>query len=142
VPLDFNSEPGVNLPDLNRDGFSDLLREGYYALPPSLRTSQPALGVSANGIERRDTCCSPQFTATIIAATAPRPVTAVAAAAPLVTFNPQIADLDADGFYDEVLFGSLANVATTARPVSASRSTTAADRASAISATPRPSSPS
>jgi len=113
VPLDFNSEPGVNLPDLNRDGFSDLLREGYYAPATVVANQSNQLSVFQQmALNDRDTCCSPQFTATISRSNCTTTSDGRCGGGALVTFNPQIADLDADGFYDEVLFGSLANVAT------------------------------
>ncbi|HXU06389.1 MAG TPA: FG-GAP-like repeat-containing protein, partial [Polyangia bacterium] len=114
VTLNFNSETGVTLPDLDRDGFSDLLREQYYA-PASVVANQPnhVLLFQQMAWNERDTSGVQQFTAT-----ANRSNCTVASdgfcsgGVRLTTFGPQFADLDADGFHDEVLFGPLADGAT------------------------------
>ena len=111
--LNFNSEPTAKLPDLNRDGFSDLVREDYYYKTTNVANQPNQISVFQQiALNERDTAGVQQFAATVNRSNCTVTANGFCGGGPRLSFGPQIADLDADGLFDEVLFGPLNDVSS------------------------------
>ena len=107
VALNFASIPAPTLTDLNRDGFPDLISEAYSG-PSGISNVNNVAVNQYIALNQSDSMGVPQFAPTLT-----RSASMNTGSIPL-PFGPQIADVDGDGLYDEVLFGQIAGSKTLA----------------------------